>query len=200
MTLVEFMGMSGVADAIAVAHGQGEVIDVDAEPASGTNVSGVKRVAEVVSLLSEDEEAERQRRRKRRRRGDVGVETVVLDGGEGEVVGGGEVEMVSHVIRGEKESGRRAEMIAEEWAEGGGEVVCTGSRKGVRALRDYPHFRFQCEVVEQNGAMAFCERCFCYVCDVPAGECRNWGLHYRAVEIEGSWKMMRQRGLQARKR
>lgn len=199
LTLVGLIAIGGGAGTVAVEGGPEEVIDVDAEPAIASNSSGVKRVAEVVSLLSEDEESERQQRRKRRRRCDVEVATVVLDGGEGEA-GGGEVEMVSHVVRGEKEGGQKADLVAEEWADGGGDVVCTGSRRGVRALRDYPHFRFQCEVVAEKGGMAFCERCFCYVCDVPVGECREWALHYEAVEMREDWKRMREMRLWARKR
>lgn len=203
MKLVGLMALGACDDAI-VANGGGhaEVIDVDAEPSNIYNdesTRAVKRVAEVVSLLSEDEEAERQQRRKRRRKEGVQFETVVLDDGNEEGGHGGEVEVVTHVIREGKE-GRRAEVVSEEWADGCGEVVCTGSRRGVRALRDYPHFRFQCEVVEERLGMTFCGRCFCYVCDLPAGECREWRIHCGAVEDGGQWRRMREMKLRARSR
>ena len=43
--------------------------------------------------------------------------------------------------------------------------------------------------------MNYCDKCYCYVCDIPVKECRNWGLHCSASE-KGTqatkWKRQRE--------
>jgi len=65
---------------------------------------------------------------------------------------------------------------------------------GSRALIDYPHARHNCLVFKWKQAMntAHCPNCFCYVCEVPAKECKEWSTganHSRAHDdAAGLWK------------
>lgn len=83
-------------------------------------------------------------------------------------------------------------------------VECVGERKGVQALVDYPHFRFQCVVepfknMRANRKLRYCERCFCYVCDVPAADCRFWTEHSKAVDSKPVWRVEREQRLNSRR-
>mmetsp|Transcript_22367 Transcript_22367/g.67137 ORF Transcript_22367/g.67137 Transcript_22367/m.67137 type:complete len:225 (+) Transcript_22367:330-1004(+) len=75
------------------------------------------------------------------------------------------------------------------------EVVITGS-SGVNALTDLPHSRHSCVVcplpaaADAAAAMAHCPRCYCYLCDRPVGECRQWRQHSCARDEEG-WRRVR---------
>ena len=54
------------------------------------------------------------------------------------------------------------------------EVQCTG-RSGVIALSDFPHARNNCAAYKWAEAPEkHCPQCFCYVCDTPVAECREW--------------------------
>ena len=84
-------------------------------------------------------------------------------------------------------------------------VECVAERRGIQALADYPHFRFQCALEPFKRQRApkkekFCKRCFCYVCDVPAGECKVWSLHYKAVDTVTKWRAEREARLEERRR
>lgn len=84
-------------------------------------------------------------------------------------------------------------------------VECVGERRGIQALADYPHFRFQCalEAFKRQRAQKkeqFCERCFCYVCDVPASKCTRWATHCKAVDTVSKWRTERERRLEERRR
>lgn len=84
-------------------------------------------------------------------------------------------------------------------------VECVGERRGIQALADYPHFRFQCALEPFKRQRApkkekFCPRCFCYVCDVPASDCHAWGAHFKAVDTVPKWRGEREARLEERRR
>lgn len=37
----------------------------------------------------------------------------------------------------------------------------------------------------------YCKKCFCYVCDMNASDCANWGSHCHAKSSESKWKNLR---------
>ncbi|KAJ1627683.1 hypothetical protein T492DRAFT_580753, partial [Pavlovales sp. CCMP2436] len=71
---------------------------------------------------------------------------------------------------------------------GGGEdddedVQMVGASEGAFVLADFPHAREWCVVfphAASGGWSARCPNCYCYVCDVPAAECAQWGAHCSA--------------------
>ena len=69
---------------------------------------------------------------------------------------------------------------------------------GVNAIADFPHAREDCVVYPRstswNGRenLRYCDKCYCYVCDVPAKHCRRWNDHCRARAK--SKKMARRKG------
>lgn len=79
------------------------------------------------------------------------------------------------------------------------------SRSGVQPLKDYPHFRFQCVLKafkrqRANRKQLFCEKCFCYVCDVPAESCGQWPDHCKATDTGSQWRASRQAKLNDRRK
>lgn len=85
------------------------------------------------------------------------------------------------------------------------DVECVGSRVGVVALVDYPHFRFQC-VIEpfkrqrHTKKLRYCPRCYCYVCDVLASNCKEWDEHAKAIDTVHKWRVEREAKLEERRR
>ena len=148
----------------------------------------------------------------------------------------GDIEIVSHVIRGASSSAPKREKIVDPFngpitnrskqrtrilsppraltstketatiGGGGGEAIeLVGVTRGVQALVDYPHFRFQCALEAFKRARAakkekFCPRCYCYVCDVLASECQEWVSHSKAVDTVPRWRAKRETKLEERKR
>lgn len=85
------------------------------------------------------------------------------------------------------------------------DIACVGTREIVRALVDYPHFRFSCGVEpfkrqRIQKKLKHCERCFCYVCDIPAKDCSTWNDHCRAVDTMDKWRSAREKKLENRRR
>lgn len=85
------------------------------------------------------------------------------------------------------------------------DLECVGERRGIVALQDYPHFRFQCGIhpfkkVRARAKETHCERCFCYVCDVLASECTKWGTHCKATDTVTKHRRDREIRLDERKR
>eukprot|EP01048_Picozoa_sp_COSAG05_P004013 COSAG05_NODE_201_length_14387_cov_59.959476_7_plen_2387_part_00 len=102
----------------------------------------------------------------------------------------------------------------------GDDLVVTGQSREDPSLL-FPHARFDCRMPSMDfskvGGFAYahpscmpttsaallqnrkhCERCYCYVCDMPASECRNWGeskygepQHCMATDSNPSWVQMR---------
>lgn len=119
-----------------------------------------------------------------------------------------ELVVVSHTKRGcstkrtdsaIRPSSRGTERAADEGVE------CVGERRGIQALSDYPHFRFQCAIEQFKRARGFkkerhCERCFCYVCDIPAEQCKTWMSHAKAVDTVPKWRAEREARLEERRR
>lgn len=152
---------------------------------------------EVVNLVSSDSDVQPSRVRKRPR--------VTLSSSSSS-----DLEIVSHVVRGASQTQDLSQpdpspVKAPANPNAATDVQCVGSRVGVRALVDYPHFRFQC-VVEafkrQRAAKKerFCVRCFCYVCDIPASECKEWRVHAKAVDSVHKWRVERESRLETRRR
>lgn len=85
------------------------------------------------------------------------------------------------------------------------DVECVGSRVGVVALVDYPHFRFQC-VIEpfkrqrHTKKLRYCPRCYCYVCDILASNCKEWEEHAKANDTVHKWRVEREARLEERRR
>lgn len=75
------------------------------------------------------------------------------------------------------------------------ELVVVGSARGVQASVDYPHNRFSCGVKPFGRGVrinrAFCPKCYCYVCDTPAGECTVWDYHCSATDKSPKWRSAR---------
>lgn len=116
-----------------------------------------------------------------------------------------EVTITSHVRRGRRDHTSlqaRSDLVGSAVAEG---VEIVGGKRGVCALVDYPHFRFQCGEVEFDGrskrkARRFCARCFCYVCDVPAGSCKTWSVHAGAEDSKHVWREKRSQRLRKQRK
>lgn len=79
-------------------------------------------------------------------------------------------------------------------------VVCEVA--GVRANVDYAHMRFSCEVhlFSRGGGVGVqaknrlhCAKCYCYVCDVEASACTQWGAHCCATDKIPRWRSARAR-------
>eukprot|EP00177_Eucheuma_denticulatum_P006455 GFKZ01011762.1.p2 GENE.GFKZ01011762.1~~GFKZ01011762.1.p2 ORF type:complete len:267 (+),score=19.56 GFKZ01011762.1:76-801(+) len=79
------------------------------------------------------------------------------------------------------------------------DIACVATKRGVNALADYPHFRFQCAVhgfnkcplhISLSNSMYGCDKCYCYVCDKPTRQCTDWEYHCFATETE-FWKRKR---------
>lgn len=47
---------------------------------------------------------------------------------------------------------------------------------------DYPHQRHFCGLYkfEMNNSLLFCQKCYCYVCNIPAQDCKTWSIHCHA--------------------
>ena len=83
------------------------------------------------------------------------------------------------------------------------EIEFVGGNMTVAA--DLPHPREACpkyafkynQLVRAGGGMEgnpnkqYCANCFCFVCEVKAGECMDWESHYPANCRESKWKIMR---------
>lgn len=141
----------------------------------------------VINLISDEEDPPQQWRRVpevgRRRQRKRGHPVIAVDESDSEVV------LVSHMRGGEAKEmlapvtseGKRPRRSKRRTADG---VECVGEQVGVRACVDYAHFRFQCGVEEfgKKKKLEFCPNCFCYVCDVRAGECVDWLEHATATD------------------
>lgn len=90
-------------------------------------------------------------------------------------------------------------------------AVVGASRVGIRANIDYPHLRQHCgthayiglkkgatnvntaeklrRTTENN--MQHCGKCWCYVCDVEAANCREWSTHCMADDRDQKYVAMR---------
>lgn len=76
---------------------------------------------------------------------------------------------------------------------------------GANALTDFPHPRHSCVTcpfpsldapTRDSLAQLHCPRCFCFLCDVPAADCKHWRFHSLARD-NAAWLDIR-RVLRAR--
>lgn len=73
------------------------------------------------------------------------------------------------------------------------EIVAT---KGQNALADFPHSRANCVThpfASGGDKKAHCENCYCYVCDIPAADCKVWDSHCKANHEDRRWREERER-------
>lgn len=77
----------------------------------------------------------------------------------------------------------------------GEDLTVVGTQRGVLALADYAHMRADCVVKEfvKGKWHEWCEKCFCYICDIPVGECKEWSKHCKAIHSVKKWRDMRQK-------
>ena len=73
------------------------------------------------------------------------------------------------------------------------DVVCTGC-SGVDVLADCPHSREDCRAVRFLAGQEHehCPKCYCYVCDAPAGDCTEWSEHCKASHKSAEWRLLRE--------
>ncbi|KAI0564225.1 hypothetical protein FGB62_29g06 [Gracilaria domingensis] len=99
---------------------------------------------------------------------------------------------------------REGQNVSKPASETRTELECVGERQGIRALRDYPHFRFDCDTyqfkkVRSRQKESYCERCYCYICDVLASQCTKWSMHCK-VTSTGKYHREREAVLNERRR
>lgn len=87
----------------------------------------------------------------------------------------------------------------------GDQLEVTESRRGVQALVDFAHFRHQCitkpfKRQRAQRKLLFCEKCFCYVCDIPADKCAQWEEHCKASDSQATWRNQRKIIIENRKK
>lgn len=79
----------------------------------------------------------------------------------------------------------------------GAELVAT-----TQHIHVYPHGRADCAAHRFVPAVtaaavvanrATCDKCFCYVCDVAAADCADWGVHCMAHAGSEAWRAVRSR-------
>lgn len=85
------------------------------------------------------------------------------------------------------------------------QVEVVESRRGVQALVDYAHFRFQCATKpfkrqRLQRKQLYCQKCFCYVCDVPVEKCGQWIEHCKATDTLAQWRNLRKTRLDDRRK
>ena len=79
--------------------------------------------------------------------------------------------------------------------------------QGTNVLADCPHARFSCvlEAFKEGNFEHYCDNCYCWLCEVPAKDCKRWKLgkngkkhnaHCRANSKEEKW-IKKKEGLQA---
>jgi hypothetical protein len=64
------------------------------------------------------------------------------------------------------------------------------------AARQFPHARENCATKKWTSGLffantEFCANCFCFVCDSPASECKEWEAHAQATHTASMWRDMR---------
>ena len=56
----------------------------------------------------------------------------------------------------------------------------------------FPHLRESCPAFAfPSDAQHFCDKCFCFACDIPASECDMWPAHCIAISRDPDWKRIR---------
>jgi hypothetical protein len=71
------------------------------------------------------------------------------------------------------------------------------------SMRSLPHMRQHCTVhpfsnrtdncaAAKNNNKIACNLCYCYVCDVPVKECKEWSVHCMATNEIYRWKILRE--------
>ncbi|GMI14569.1 hypothetical protein TrLO_g4418 [Triparma laevis f. longispina] len=59
-------------------------------------------------------------------------------------------------------------------------------------LTSFPHPRSLCTLHPHKiSPLLFCPKCYCYVCDVPASECKQWDKHCNAKSGVPVWEQIR---------
>ena len=80
--------------------------------------------------------------------------------------------------------------------ESGEEELAVVATKGQNALADFPHSRANCVThlfAASSDKKVHCANCYCYVCDIPANECKEWATHCEASHDDPHWRRERER-------
>ena len=75
------------------------------------------------------------------------------------------------------------------------ELAIVGT-KGQNALVDFPHSRANCvshPFATAGDKKLHCDNCYCYVCDIPATDCKSWVSHCEASHDVPHWRAERAR-------
>lgn len=168
---------------------EAEVIDVDALR------SGTPAEEEVILISDSEPEASGDRspaHRQRRSRSQRPSQPppVPVDG----ETGFDDVSIVSHVIRGagvaltETDGGNNASnsagLSSNIDGDNGDELSVVAAKRGLQALVDLPHMRFQCGNIPfvSGKRRKTCPMCYCFICDIPASKCGKWDSHSSATD------------------
>ena len=56
-------------------------------------------------------------------------------------------------------------------------------------MAEKPHLRQDCVIYPfcRGSAPWFCAQCCCYICQVPASQCKEWSIHQKAVKGDTEW-------------
>ena len=168
-----------------------EVIDVDA-------VTSETPAADEVVLISDSDSDDVRpftpttARRPKRSRRCQGKPPPVAANGE---TGFDDVAIISHVVRGagvpltESSDGKMESEGEDVEGSKGDELSVVATRRGVQALVDLPHMRFQCGKVPfvRGKRKNTCPLCYCFVCDIEATKCESWVRHSAATDKSVSW-------------
>jgi len=75
-------------------------------------------------------------------------------------------------------------------------------RSGELALSDFPHSRENCVCAPWRAGkeQKHCQNCFCYVCDAPVSDCKEWPSHCKASHANPAWRKVRQDAKEHRQR
>lgn len=73
------------------------------------------------------------------------------------------------------------------------DVSIVGQRTMLDTISFYPHFHFMCAQYTP------CDKCYCFVCDIPHNQCLTWDLHRVAADTP-RWQNARAETLKLRHR
>jgi hypothetical protein len=84
---------------------------------------------------------------------------------------------------------------ANDKADDADDEVQYQGRTGDVALADFPHARENCAAhpFGMGKDKEHCPNCYCYVCDIPAADCKHWTTHCKASHSVESWVAERKR-------
>ncbi|KAL9189332.1 hypothetical protein ACHAXT_011822 [Thalassiosira profunda] len=180
----------------------------------GKSVSAVKDGIEVISLLDDSDEEEEEPRKRSSNETDRRQKSGGLLAAAGKLAAvgksGGSNDLIELLDSDTEEDADpdvmevAASAAASQWKQAAAasssltndsdeELAIVGT-KGSNALVDFPHARTNCVTYPFSGDKAKkCANCYCYVCDIPASECKEWTYHCVATHEDRRWREERER-------